>query len=167
MKEKKGYYAFIFFTISIIAYFLEILYSLVFRFKLVNPGSLNGPWCPVYGVTCLLLILIVKKDSHKIINFFKIYLITAFTEYFASFICDKVFHRIVWDYSEFFLNINGRICLVMSVVFTLMSFIMVYYIEPSLNNIYSKNKKTFDRLNTVLFFIFLIDVIVKIVTKNM
>lgn len=166
MKDKKGYLAFIFFSVSIFAYFLEILYSLIFRYKLVNPGSLNGPWCPVYGITCILLILLIKKDSHKVINFIKIYLIATFTEYFASLICDKVFHRIVWDYSEFILNINGRICLVMSLVFTLMSFIMIYYIEPTLEKIYYKNKKMFDRINTILFFIFIVDLVVKIITKN-
>ena len=166
MKEKKGYYAFIFFSVSIFAYFLEILYSLVFRFKLVNPGSLNGPWCPVYGITCVFLILILKKDNNKILNLIKMYFIASIIEYFASFICDKVFHRIVWDYSEFFLNINGRICLVMSLVFTLMSYLMIYYVEPSLNVIYNKNKKMFDRINTILFIIFIIDLLIKIVTKN-
>ena len=166
MKEKKGYYAYVFFLISIIAYFLEILYSLVFRNKLVNPGCLNGPWCPVYGATCIFLIMLIKKDKNKLLCFLNIYFIATISEYLASLICDKVFHRMVWDYNEFFLNINGRICLVMSLAFTLMSTLFLYYIEPHLENIYNKHKKTYDRINTVLFFIFILDLLIKIINKN-
>lgn len=163
---KFDYLVYIFFTISIFAWFLEILYSLVFRFKLVNPGSLTGPWCPVYGVTSLLLVLIIYKDNHKLLNFIKIYLIATLTEYFASFVCDKLFHRTIWDYSEFFLNINGRICLIMSLVFTLMSFIMIYYVEPLLQKKYNKNENIIHKINIILIILFIIDLVIKIITKN-
>ena len=59
VKDKKGfcYYLYVFFSISIFAWLLEILYSLIFRSKLVSPGVLIGPWCPIYG-TCGLLFFI-------------------------------------------------------------------------------------------------------------
>lgn len=161
------YYIFSFILISCISWFLEILYSIVFRYKLVNPGALTGPWCPIYGITYCLIIFMIKKDNKKIINVFKIYLIATIIEYLASFISDILFHKTIWDYSEFFLNINGRICLLMSIVFTMLSYIALYFVEPKLNKIYTKNLNIINNVSKVVLFIFILDLITKIISKNL
>lgn len=170
LRIKKGidykYLLYVFFCFSIFCWFLEMLYSLVFRFKFVFPGALYGPWCPIYGVTSIILILFINKKDKKIINFIKIFLKASLIEYFASFVCDKLFHKTIWDYSDYFFNINGRICLLMSLVFTLLAFIMLYFLEPFVKKIYEKYKRKFDIISKILIIIFIIDLVTKIVVKN-
>ena len=109
------YMIFSFFCISISAWFLEIIFSLVVRGKLVSPGTLSGPWCPVYGTTFLFLLLLIEKKDSPIYNFVKIFVIASIVEYLASFISGEIFHNVIWDYSGRFLNINGRICFYYSI----------------------------------------------------
>ena len=157
IRIKKGlefdYIIFIFFC-SIIAWFLEILYSLVFRFKFVVPGSLYGPWCPIYGFTALFLVLFINKDIKKYRIFLNIFLYSSIIEYLGSIITDRLFNKTFWDYSEFLFNLNGRICLFMTLVFTFMSVIFLYFVEPKLEKIYFKNKNIIYNINKVLIIIF-------------
>ncbi|MDD6878883.1 MAG: putative ABC transporter permease [bacterium] len=157
MKEAKGasYYLFSFFTVSMVAWFFEILYSLIFRSKLVFPGVLLGPWCPIYGVACLILFLLTDKKDYIILNFIKVFLVSAIVEYCISYVSEIFFHRRIWNYSNYFLNINGRICLSMTIMFTLGGLIWIYIIEPKLYKKFINNKRLF----SILSFICLITII--------
>ncbi len=130
LKKNYNYLIFSFFLISIICWILEIGYSLVIRNKFVLPGAWYGPYCPIYGLTFLLLLAIFKKEDNILINIIKIALTVTIMEYIISFISDTVFHNIIWDYSNKFLNLNGRICLEMSTIFTLLGTIMMYTLLP-------------------------------------
>ena len=159
LKKNKSYYLFCFFVVSIFSWILEVLFSLVFRGKLVNPGSLAGPWCQIYGVACLLCLALGSKKDMIMTSFIKLFLCVSITEYTASFISDKFFNRIIWNYSKYILNIRGRICLHMTLLFTIMGLIWLYLIEPMIRKFYNSNKKICNVLSLICLVFFIIDLI--------
>lgn len=163
--EKLEYMLFAFFIVSIVAWLLEMLFSLIFRSKFVLPGVLYGPWCPIYGVTFIFLYLFINKKDKKIHNIFKIFMVASVIEYVASFISEVFFNRIIWDYSKYLFNINGRICLHMTLLFTFLGYILFYYIEPLLNKIYNKLGREVTIINIELFLLFIFDISLKIISN--
>ena len=159
VKDKKGfcYYLYIFFSISIFAWILEILYSLIFRSKLVSPGVLIGPWCPIYGTCGLLFFIFTKKEDMLMLNFTKIFLAAAFIEYLFSYISEKLYNHIIWNYSKYMFNINGRICLHMTLLFTVMGLIFMYVIEPFLRKKYKSMEKVLNIVSVILLVLFILD----------
>ncbi len=156
------YMLFTFFLISIFCFFLEILYSLIFKSKFVIPGVLYGPWCPIYGITFVFLLLLIDKREKKQHNLFKIYLTSVLMEYLASLISDKIFGKIIWDYSNYFFNINGRVCLHMSILFTLLAYLAFYYIEPLIKKLYNFLGKKVYIINIELLCLFIFDLYLKL-----
>lgn len=136
-----NYYIVLFLTTSIIGYILEFLYSLIFRNKLVNPGFLFGPYCPIYGIGLLILILTLSKlKKNKIILFFNSALICSIFEYIVSILLEVVFKKRIWDYSTFFLNINGRVCLASALIWGFLGVIFISKIEPLIYKKFMKYK---------------------------
>ena len=64
IKRDYNYYLFCFFFTSILCWILEMIYSLLFRNKFVLPGSFYGPYCPIYGSTFVLLLLVFKRKDN-------------------------------------------------------------------------------------------------------
>lgn len=154
------YYLFSFFFISIISWGLELIFSLIFRGKLVNPGSLTLFWCPIYGFACLLVFLSAKKEDFIMINFIKIFLTVSVVEYLASYISEKYYNRLIWNYNNYFLNVGGRICLSMTILFTVFGLIWLYTIEPWQYKKYDLNRKKSNTFVTIASIAFAIDVFI-------
>lgn len=160
IKREYEYLIFSFFIVSFTCWFIEILYSLVKRGILVFPGSMLGPCLPIYGTTFVLLVLLINKKDKIYINIIKTFLIAVIIEYIASLISDKVFNHIIWDYSNCFMNINGRVCLEMSLLFTIFGIITIYLIEPVLRRVYLKYKFYIKPFNITLIIVFILDIII-------
>lgn len=164
-KKNFNYLLFSFFLVSIFFWFIEILYSLIFRSKFVLPGAWYGPYCPIYGLAFVLILLVFKKNGNFILNVLKIALTVTVTEYILSFISDKVFNRIIWDYSDKFLNLNGRVCLEMSLIFTIAGLLMMYLLVPIIEKIYKKLGKSTKYINIILSIIMIIDMLVTMIFR--
>ena len=162
-KKEFNYLLFSFFLVSILFWFIEIGYSLIFRSKFVLPGAWYGPYCPIYGLAFVLILLVFKKNDNIILNILKIFITVTITEYILSFISDKVFNNIIWDYSDKFLNINGRVCLEMSLLFIIAGLIMMYFLEPLIAKLYKKMGKSTKYVNIILSIIMIIDIIITLI----
>ena len=57
-------------------------------------------------------------------------ILCTIVEYFASWILEKIFHMKWWDYSRYRFNIHGRVCLLNSLLFGVLSVLIVYFVEP-------------------------------------
>ena len=150
LKRDYEYIIFSFFTMSIISWVLEIIYSLVLRGKFILPGAWYGPYCPIYGLTFVLLLLFFKRKDNFFVNAIKIIITVTVMEYVISFISDKLFNNIIWD---------GRICLEMSTIFTIMGLITMYCVEPICRNLYVKLGNYVKSINIILSIIIIIDII--------
>lgn len=125
-------YAYAYFVIyAFLGWVCEDLYCGIPKKKFINRGFLYGPYCPIYGVGALLVLyplLFVKQ--YPILVFVLGVFITSALEYVTSWVMEKLFKTRWWDYSQRLLNINGRVCLLNSTLFGIMSIVVVYLIHP-------------------------------------
>ena len=126
-----------FFFFSIIGWLWEVFYFIVIKGQLVNRGFLRGPWLPIYGFGCALLILFTKsKKLRKLLNspmwtFIFITIFCTSLEYITSYVIEKQTGVRYWDYSKLFMNINGRVCLKNSIFFGIGGSLCIYIIGPA------------------------------------
>ena len=157
LKNNYNYLIFSFFFMSITCWLLEILYSLIARSKFVLPGAWYGPYCPIYGLTFLILLTVFRRKDNIIINALKIIVAATVMEYIISFISGEIFNNVIWDYSNKFLNINGRVCLEMSLIFTILGLVMMYIFEPIVQKIYFRFENYIKYSNIILIIILIVD----------
>ena len=131
------YEIFLYFTIySIIGWIVEMVYCRIFSGKLVNRGFLYGPYCPIYGFGAIIVLLILKPFSNNMLIVFLLSMIlTSILEYITSFLMEKMFDSKWWDYSKMPFNINGRVCLLNSVLFGLLGIIIIFILHPYIQNL--------------------------------
>lgn len=131
-------YFLLFIIYSFIGWVWEVILSLVTRKKFVNRGFLIGPYCPIYGVGCVLLFLCLRGfNDYPILVFLFSLLICSALEYVTSFIMEKLFKARWWDYSNMFCNINGRICLPFMLVFGILGTLIIYIVNPHISSLIS------------------------------
>ncbi|MBR4618546.1 MAG: putative ABC transporter permease [Bacilli bacterium] len=165
IKENKHYLIFSFFVVSIMCWFGEMGYAYVIKNKSIFPGVLHGPWCPIYGSAFLVLIICHNEKESKLKTLLKIFVTVVVVEYLASYICEIVFKRRVWNYTNYPLDIDGRICLHMSLLFTTTAYIFMNYVEKSMKRFYNKLGSNVIIANIILSFIFVMDLLLTIITK--
>lgn len=121
----------VFLIYSFCGYILEIIFCSFSYKKIVNRGFLFGPWCPIYGVGSLLILLTLLKYKYSIALVFIFgILITTTIEYYTSYILEKIFHNKWWDYSDRKDSINGRICIGNMIGFGIGSLVIIYIAQP-------------------------------------
>lgn len=116
---------------SFLGWLCESLYVSFAQRKAINSGFMNGPLCPIYGFGAMLVILLLKPfTNYPLLIFILGVLLTSTLEYFTSWLMEVLFHARWWDYSQFRINLNGRICLFNSILFGFMALFVVYYLNP-------------------------------------
>lgn len=128
----------IFYIFCFFGWIWETTYMSIKEKKFLNRGFLNGPYIPIYGFGGIFVYLAFQQYSTNLLNVqsIKIYIIGAIAatilEYITSFLMEKIFKARWWDYSNFPLNINGRICLIASLFWGVLSVLFVQIINPIL-----------------------------------
>ena len=127
----------------------------------LRQGLIYGPFIPVYGIGAMCYYIVLSKI--KIKNKVQIFLITmilgGITEYLCSFIQEKAFGTISWDYSYLPFNINGRTSLLHCIYWGIGGVLYITYIEPFLNKIIDKtNMKVFDLITIILSIFIVFDI---------
>ena len=106
-------YIFIFFIFSVIGWLIEVSLKSIQFHRFINRGFLVGPYCPIYGLGALLIVMsnewMGKYDSSNSIIFLNSVLICGFVEYFVSYFLEKFYHARWWDYTNRPMNLHGRI----------------------------------------------------------
>lgn len=122
----------VFIAFSFIGWCAEVCYvGLFVEHKFINRGFLHGPICPVYGFGGIAILCLPGKIlSSWIPLFFLSMVLATAVEYFASWILEKMFHTLWWDYSDMKFNLNGRVCLLNSFLFGVMGILVVRFAEP-------------------------------------
>lgn len=130
---------------SIIGYVVEMIVALVQNGHLESrQGVLYGPLTPIYGVGIIAFYIcfqnIKTRDKKKI--FLVSMLVGGIIEYLCSFLQEKIFGTVSWDYSNWIFNINGRTTLIHCIYWGLAGLLYVGIIEPlipKIENIVQKN----------------------------
>lgn len=116
---------------SFLGWICETTYCLMIDKQYVNRGFLKGPFCPIYGAGALIVIIILTPISNNIILLFLSGMIfTSVLEYITGFLLEIIFNLKWWDYSNYRFNIKGRVCLLNSILFGILSVVTVTIINP-------------------------------------
>jgi len=155
------YYFMLFFIYSIIGWAVESVYVSCQENKLVNRGFLIGPYCPIYGFGCLLMVLYLGQYKDNIVTVFLLGLvICSVLEYFTSYIMEVLFKTRWWDYSDRKFNLNGRVCGWNALLFGIGGLIIVYLLHPMLLHILIEcNKTALLIISICCFIVFVTDLI--------
>lgn len=121
----------LFVLMSAAGWLWEVSLHLVQDGLFVNRGVLFGPWLPIYGAgSALVLMLGTRLRKHPAAELLFSVVICGATEYLASYVLEKCFDIRWWDYSGYYLNINGRICAEALLIFGIGSMLVIYLIAP-------------------------------------
>lgn len=116
-----------FFLYSFLGWAMESLYISVLQRKVINTGFLHGPFCPIYGFGAVVLYVLLSPLKGNVLAIFCTgFFVLSLWEYFVGFLLEKLFKTKYWDYSKNRLNINGRVCLLNSIYWGLLS---IFFIE--------------------------------------
>jgi len=133
-----------FFVVSFIGWLWEVSIHLVTDGRFVNRGVLHGPWLPIYGAgSILILVLLFYFRKNPVLEFIAAIVLCGIVEY-----CTGWFLEIThdgkkwWDYSGYFLNLNGRICAEGLLIFGLGGITFVYLLAPLIDNFLRKISMT-------------------------
>lgn len=128
-----------FFIFSFIGWTWEVCFHLVTDGEFVNRGVLHGPWLPIYGSGCLMILVLLNKlRKHPVAEFFAAFTLCGVVEYFTAVFLEMKFGEKWWDYTGYFLNIDGKVCAEGLLIFGLGGMVVVYFVAPLLDNIIRK-----------------------------
>ena len=128
-----------FFAYSILGRACECLYCGIPARRFINRGFLEGPYCPIYGCGALIVILVLDPlKGHPLLLFLGAMIFTSVLEYVTSWLMEKLFHSKWWDYSERPFNINGRVCLLNSLLFGIMGLAVMYVVHPFICDVFEQ-----------------------------
>ena len=117
-------YFWLFLIGSFLGFIIETIWCLLRNKRFEWRKSLiYEPIIPIYGLSGLIILLVCNylqvKTSLEI--FLVGFVISTIIEYVASFLQEKIFGTISWDYSDFPLNLGGRVNFLYSVLFGLVA----------------------------------------------
>ena len=128
---------------SILGWILEMVVCSIADKKVVNRGFLVGPYCPIYGCGCLLIIALLHKyQDDPFTLFIMAVIVCSLLEYFTSYVMEKLFKARWWDYSDRKFNINGRICLDNLFLFGILGLLIFYIVNPLFSGFIDKINDT-------------------------
>ena len=162
----------LYFTIGCIfgTYWEEIMYMVRSVYEtgalewVSRRGLLYGPFSPVYGMGAVLIYLIFgtafrKKAPSIPACFIGGALLGGALEYVLSWVQEMLFGTISWDYSTYFLNINGRTTIPYMIVWGALIVIFAKFVFPLVEKFYqSITPRKRDIACTVLAVIWALDI---------
>lgn len=152
----------VFLTLSVFGWLWEVGMHLVSYGEFVNRGALHGPWLPIYGTGAVLMLTLLYRFRGKpVLEFCSTILLCGFLEYMTSLVMEIATGGMKWwDYSGYFLNLNGRICAEGLLVFGVGGLAIVYVIAPVIDGLIGElNEKQIMAVCSALIILFAADAV--------
>lgn len=152
----------VFLFMSFVGWMWEVSLHLVSDGVFVNRGALHGPWLPIYGTGSILMLTVLYRfRKNPVLEFVSTVVLCGFLEYMTSWVMEIMNDGTKWwDYSGYFLNLNGRICAEGLLVFGVGGLAIVYLIAPVIDKILSRlNEKRVGAVCAVLMIAFSADAV--------
>ncbi|MHB8130295.1 MAG: cardiolipin synthase [Mobilitalea sp.] len=132
----------------------------------VNRGFLIGPVIPIYGCGALLVYMVFWDFRNNLLLVFVggICLATLL-EYITSLVMELLFHTRWWDYSKYPFNLNGRVCLFISLFWGVLTLLMLHIFQPGINYLLEViSRRMGEMIGYVLIPLFVVDIITAVIT---
>lgn len=143
---------------SILGYLGETLFAFLAEGVIESRQSfLYGPFCAIYGLGAVVMIVGLQKFKKKNITLIMAGIVLgAITEYMVSLIGELVFGVKWWDYSNMAFNLHGRICATYSIAWGGIALIFVKYVNPRVNKLINQIRTKTLKTATSIIMIFLL-----------
>ncbi len=130
----------IFFAMSFVGWAWEVGLHLIADGTFVNRGVLHGPWLPIYGTGSVMMLLLLNRFRRKpVLEFVLAVALCGSVEYFTSVYLEFVHNGTRWwDYTGYFLNLNGRVCAAGLLVFGIGGMAIIYVLAPFLDGLFRR-----------------------------
>lgn len=155
---------FLFPAFSILGWILETLIRLINDGSFENTGALLGPWLPVYGLYGILVLLLFKRLLRQPVLVFVLNgALYSVLEYLINMSSELISGQPLRNYSQFFLNIDGKIYLGGAITFALIGCAFLYYLAPRWADWYMKlghSKRILICL--ILYALFIADIVLSV-----
>ena len=132
-----------FVVFSFIGWIYECTYCTCKTKHWQNRGFLFGPVCPIYGsgaVAAMMVFGLLPQFSAENTPIWEVFLVcaagSAVLEFGTSWILEKLFHAVWWDYSGMPLNVQGRICLPATLGFGVAGVLIVRFLLPFMRGLH-------------------------------
>lgn len=160
MKKLEFYNMFYLFLLaSVVGWVLEGIWTYFQDGLLLNHSALVlGPFDIAYGIcACFLTGALFKYKDCSYLKLFTISFIGGtILEYIMSWGMELVLGFSAWDYSNYFLNINGRVCLLFSTMWGILGVVWIKYIYPLFLKCFAKLKLEGNKKLVKVILIFLV-----------
>ncbi|KPU45483.1 hypothetical protein OXPF_07160 [Oxobacter pfennigii] len=129
----------LFFSIySFMGWAMESIFAVIKERKFINRGFLTGFFCPIYGFGAVIIIQSSKwvfsifgnHYAGPMVNILLAVILVTVLEYITGFLLERIFNCKWWDYSSDALNFHGYICLKYSLLWGLLSFLLMQVVHP-------------------------------------
>lgn len=130
----------VFFTLSFAGWLWEVCLHLITDGEFANRGVMHGPWLPIYGCGSVMILLLLNKFRRKpALEFILVMVLCGCMEYFTSLFLESLHGGTRWwDYTGYFLNLDGRICAEGLLTFGIGGMAVVYVLVPFLDGFFRK-----------------------------
>ena len=154
----------LFFFFGFMGWLWEVAIYIVKDGVFINRGTMHGPILPIYGYGCVVILFLLflpkkfkKVTDNPILTFAIVVLLCGTIEYFTSLYLEVTNGLRWWDYTGYFLNINGRVCFEGLMLFGIGGCLCLYIAAPYLQTLI---KKIPIKLKVTLCVVFIIAYIV-------
>lgn len=153
---------------SVFGFFAEMLYALVYTRTLeVRQGLIYGPFIQIYGIGAVAYYILISKIQEPTKAFFAGMAMGGILEYLCSFFQEIFFGTISWDYSNLFMNLNGRISLLYCVYWGIIAVLYLKVIYPIFVKMEPLIEKKSIRVVTIFFVLFMtFDIVISCMAGN-
>ena len=161
---------YIFIISSICGYFIELIWTFLTKGIFINHSAVViGPFNFAYGICGIVLTLLLYRFKDE--SYLKIFILSfiggSILEYIMSWGMELVLGFTAWDYSDKFLNINGRICLSFSIFWGLLGILWIKILYPPIEKLLERIPPNIYKTVAICLFIFIIlDILLTISCVN-
>lgn len=147
---------------SMIGLIIETAYCFITTGVLESrKGLILGPVCPIYGIGAVIIILGLNRYKGQKLKLFVFGMILgSMAEYLISFVLEALYGTRFWEYSYMKYHLNGRISIIYTVFWGILSLLMIQYVKPLVDKLIGKIK--FKWIDITILVIFLIDVLLTV-----
>ena len=119
-----------FFIYSAYGWVYETIFCSFQAGEFADRGFFYGPYLPIYGFGALFVIFLLHRRMTKLQQFILSLTVTTALEYATSYLLEVIFHKTWWNYTNYYFQLNGRICLVAALLFGVLGVLLINYIHP-------------------------------------
>lgn len=158
---------------SFLGYIIETIFGIITMGVWQSRQSfLYGPFLGIYGLGAVAIILFSQFfKKNNITLFLSGCILGSLIEYIISFLTEVILETRWWDYSEKIFNINGRICLLYSVFWGVLTVFLVRKVNPKIDKLCRKilkkiSRRIFKIIISILIIFLFVDCITTCYAQN-